>query len=218
MHRLPSPAHWNGSTATSSATWKGTEQTRGRQAPTHCRGKRLPQLPPSTRRRPSARLLAQSVEPTVCTVCHNGAVASIEAEFLTKPFRHPIESSQWVHEPKENPLTMQRHVACMDCHNPHAVTSTPGVPPAVSGRLQGVQGVTLSGSPIAEANFAYEVCFKCHGTREPTTPGIARQDSTRNIRLMIDLVNPSYHPIAATGRNPTMGGFRPDTTLPPLTA
>ncbi len=206
------PAHWNGSThATSSATWKGTGtnpwpagaySTVGENACLSCHRPHAAGHP--------QRLLAQSVEPTVCTVCHNGAVASknIEAEFLTKPFRHPIESSQWVHEPKENPLTMQRHVACMDCHNPHAVTSTPGVPPAVSGRLQGVQGVTLSGSPIAEANFAYEVCFKCHGTREPTTPGIARQDSTRNIRLMIDLVNPSYHPIAATGRNPTMGGFQ----------
>jgi len=205
------PAHWNGSThATSSAAWKGTGTnpwpaggylTVAENACLSCHRPHAAGHP--------QRLLAQSAEPTVCTVCHNAAVASknIEAEFLTKPFRHPIESSQWVHEPKENPLIMQRHVACMDCHNPHATTSTPGVLPAVSGRLQGVQGVTLGGSPIAEASFVYEVCFKCHGTREPTTPGIVRQDSTRNIRLKIDPVNPSYHPIAATGRNTTMGGF-----------
>ena len=205
------PAHWGGSThATSSATWKGTGTnpwpagayaTVGENACLNCHRPHAAGHP--------QRLLAQGVEPTVCTVCHNGAVASknIEAEFLTKPFHHPIESNQWAHEPKENPLSMPRHVACMDCHNPHAVTSTPGVPPAVPGRLQGVRGVTLSGSPIAEASFLYEVCFKCHGMNEPTTSWIVRKDSTRNIRLKIDPVNPSYHPIAATGRNITMRGF-----------
>jgi len=205
------PNHWTGSThSTSSAAWNGTGtnpwptgaySTVAENACLSCHRPHAADHP--------QRLLAQSAEPMVCTVCHNGAVASknIEAEFQ-KPFYHPIQSAQWTHEPKENPLAMLRHVACMDCHNPHAVTPTPGVPPALPGRLQGVPGVTLSGSPVAEASLVYEVCFKCHGLNEPTTPGIVRQDGTRNIRLMIDPANPSYHPIAATGRNTTMGGFQ----------
>ena len=209
------PNYWTGSThATSSATWNGTGtnpwpagaySTVAENACLSCHRPHAAGHP--------QRLLAQSVEPTVCTVCHNGAVASknIETEFQTKPYYHPIQSTQWTHAPNENPLTMLRHVACMDCHNPHAVTSAAGVPPAVPGRLQGVQGVTLSGSAIAEASFVYEVCFKCHGVNEPTTQGIVRQYSTRNIRLKIDPVNPSYHPIAATGKNTTMvlAGFEP---------
>ncbi len=205
------PNHWNGSThAVSAATWNGSGTNPwpvGAYA-TVAENACLSCHHPHTAGHPQ-RLLAQSAEPTVCTVCHNGAVAAknIETEFLTKPSRHPIESTQWTHDPKENPLIMQRHVACMDCHNPHAVTAAPGTPPLVSGRLQGVPGLTLGGSPIAESSFVYEVCFKCHGVNEPTTQGIVRRDSTRNIRLKIDPANPSYHPIAATGRNTTMDGF-----------
>lgn len=210
------PTYWAGSShATSAATWKGTGtnpwpagpySTVAENACLNCHRSHAAGHP--------QRLLAQSVEPTNCNVCHNAAVAgkNIETEFLTKPFRHPIESTQWTHDPKENPLIMQRHVTCMDCHNPHAVTSTPGVPPAVSGRLQGVAGLTLSGSSIAESSFEYEVCSKCHGVKEPTTLGITRQDGTRNIRLKIDPVNPSYHPIAATGKNPTILGLMPGYT------
>ncbi len=210
------PARWTGSShATSTATWKGTGtnpwpagaySTVAENACLNCHR-------PHAAGRPQ-RLLAQNAEPANCNVCHNGAVAAknIEVEFLTKPYRHPIESNQWVHDPKENPVIMQRHVACMDCHNPHAVSSTPGAPPAVSGRLQGVQGVTLSGSLVAESSFEYEVCLKCHGVKEPTTLGITRQDSTRNIRLKIDPVNPSYHPIAAPGKNPTILGLMPGYT------
>jgi len=205
------PNYWGSSShATSSATWNGsgTNPWPAGGYSTVWENACLSCHRPHAAGHPQ-RLLAQSVESTVCTVCHNGAVASknIAAELL-KAYHHPIESNQWTHDPNEIPATMQRHVACMDCHNPHAVNSTTGIPPAVSGRLQGVKGITLSGSAIAEASFVYEVCFKCHGLNEPTTPGIARQDTTRNIRLKIDPANPSYHPIAATGKNTTMGGFQ----------
>jgi predicted CXXCH cytochrome family protein len=209
------PNHWTSSThSASTATWNGTGTSPWLPGayPTVAENACLSCHRPHAAGHPQ-RLLAQGVEPTVCTVCHNGAVASknVEAEFQTKPYYHPIQSSQWTHAPDENPLTMQRHVACMDCHNPHAANSTPGVPPAVPGRLAGVQGVTLGGSPVAEASFLYEVCFKCHGLVEPTTVGIIRQYSSRNIRIKIDPANPSYHPIAATGKNTTMvsQGFVP---------
>jgi predicted CXXCH cytochrome family protein len=209
------PRNWGGSThSVSSATWKGIGSnpwpevafpTVGENACLNCHR-------PHAAGRPQ-RLLAQSTEPANCTVCHNGAVAerNIETELL-KPFRHPVESSQWIHDPKEDPPLMPRHVTCADCHNSHAVTPTPATPPEVSGRLRGVRGVTIGGGRIDEANFEYEICLKCHGVKEPTTPGIVRQDNTRNIRLKVNPSNPSYHPVAASGKNTTIIGLEPGYT------
>jgi len=100
-------------------------------------------------------------------------------------------------------------VACPDCHNPHAVTSFPGVAPAISGRLLGVKGVTLGGSTVTEATYEYEVCNKCHGLAEPQTPGISRKSGTRNVRVKIDPTNQSYHPVVAPGKNPGILGLQP---------
>ncbi len=69
--------------------------------------------------------------------------------------------------------------------------------------------VTLSGSVIPDPSFGYEVCLKCHGLREPTTPGLARQSGTRNIRTKIDPGNSSYHPVAASGTNAAIQGLEP---------
>jgi len=207
------PAHWNGSShATSSASWSGSGSnpwqgsSYGTVAENACY---------SCHRSHSAGhaqwLMAQGAEPTNCTVCHDGSVAArnLAAEFQTKLFRHPIDSGQWAHQPNENPALMPRHVTCVDCHNPHAATATPGTPPALAGALAGVSGVNLAGTPVAEASYEYEVCAKCHGVTEPTTAGIVRQGTTRNIRLRIDPANPSYHPIAAAGQNPSILGLQP---------
>jgi predicted CXXCH cytochrome family protein len=66
-------------------------------------------------------LMAQVQEQANCTICHDGTMVqqNIAQQFL-EPSRHPIESRQWTHTPKEDPLTMPRHVTCVDCHNPHA--------------------------------------------------------------------------------------------------
>ena len=86
------------------------------------------------------RLLAQSVERANCSVCHNGNVATknIEAE-LAKVYRHPIDGSNWIHDPKESPATAPRHVTCVDCHNPHAAIAASASPPVVPGPLKGVR-------------------------------------------------------------------------------
>jgi predicted CXXCH cytochrome family protein len=163
------------------------------------------------------RLLAQSEDSGNCTVCHDGSVTStapaknVAAEF-TKPFHHPIESNLGTHDRGENPVLMgaaARHVSCADCHNPHVSNVSPGTAPAASGRLKGVASVTMKGSVVPEPTFEYEVCSKCHGLVEPTTPGIARQDATRNVRLRIDSTNPSFHPITALGRSATILGLQP---------
>ncbi len=154
-------------------------------------------------------LLASSDEPGNCTDCHNGAVAQkdIATEF-TKPFHHPVETSQWVHQPHEDPITMPDHVACDDCHNPHSADSTPSADAlTVSGSQRQVSGLTITGTPIENAVYKYEICLKCHGEHEPDTTGFFRADSTRNIRLRIDPSNPSYHPVAAPGKNTTITGL-----------
>ena len=155
------------------------------------------------------RLLAQSIEPANCTNCHSGTVATnnVANEFL-KPYHHPIEGSQWTHLANENPSTMLRHVTCVDCHNSHVATSATAVPPYVSGALLGVKSVNQSGGTIPSPSFEYEVCNKCHGLTEPTTIGLTRASASRNIRMKIDPLNPSFHPIAAPGTNLTVSGFQ----------
>lgn len=214
-HKVPL---WSGSShAQSSATWNGlgTSPWTANAASTSsvaqnaCLGCHRPHASGHAQ-----RLLAQAGETDNCTVCHTATVArkDVGSEFL-KPSHHPVEVNQWTHDPLESPTTMPRHVACADCHNPHAVNPTPAVVPAASGRLKGVASVSIAGLTIPDPNFEYEVCLKCHGLTEPTTTTfIARQDTTRNIRLRMQNTNPSFHPIAAIGLNATMLGLMPSYT------
>ena len=163
------------------------------------------------------RLMAMATEPENCTGCHSGSVASknIASEF-NKPSRHPINDSQWTHDPNESPQTMPRHVACSDCHNAHATNSTSAIVPVASGALRNVKSVNQSGSVIPDPSFEYEVCNKCHGMNEPTTVRLTRQSITRNIRTKINPVNPSFHPIAAPGKNPAIQGLQAPYTASSL--
>ncbi len=207
--------NWAGSThATSFATWRGTGTNPWPNSPyttvaeNGCGNCHWSHSAPHP-----SRLLSSAQERAVCLVCHNGAVASknMEQEFL-KISDHPITSTDWTHEPRETPNAMPRHVTCVDCHNPHQVAPTAATPPIASGRLRGARGVTISGSPVAEATYEYEVCLKCHGVQDQTTPGIVRQDNRRNIRLGINPSNPSYHPVAAAGKNAGIRGLDPSYT------
>ena len=202
--------NWTGSSHESSpATWRGggTNPWPGSPYTTvqdnACQNCHRPHAAP----RP-ARLLSNAQERAVCLTCHSGnvAVKNLEPEFL-KTSAHPIASGEWTHDPREDPNGMSRHVACADCHNAHQTVSTPASPPAAPGRLRGVKGVNISGGTVSESIYEYEVCLKCHGIRDATTLGIVRSDNIRNIRLKISPTNPSYHPVASTGRNGTMRGF-----------
>lgn len=159
------------------------------------------------------RLLAQGIETDNCTGCHDGSVAQkrVTDQFAngSKYSRHPVEAGPWLHDPRENPQTMSRHVTCADCHNPHAADASPGLAPGVSGRLKAVPGVTSEGTQLREATNEYEVCNRCHGFAEPQTPGIQRVEATRIVRVKIDPSNASFHPIAAAGRNSTISTLRP---------
>jgi hypothetical protein len=125
---------------------------------------------------------------------------------------------------------MSLHVECEDCHNPHASRSGPplisfdplnpvstnhSIPPFINGSLLGVSGIGVDGAFKPEAEYEFEVCFKCHGVRgmnacdldRCTTArnyGMTRQDAVYNLRDKVDPGNPSllsYHPIVSNNPN-----------------
>ncbi len=213
------PKNWTGSAhAMSSATWSGTGTNPWPTGPftTVAEGGCESCHRPHAASQP-VRLLSSAQERGVCLVCHNGAVASknLESEFL-KSSVHPVASTDGIHQPLENPSTMARHVSCADCHNPHQVAGTSANLPLVPGRLRGVRGVDLGGSAVSEARYEYEVCLKCHGIRDQATPGVVRQDDTRNVRVEINPGNASYHSVAAAGKHLTIQGLQPGYTASSL--
>jgi len=205
---------WNGSShASSSATWNGTgvDPWPGSDFATVADNACLSCHAPHSAAQPE-RLLARAPLEDVCLACHNANVARTD---LTVPLEaishHPIIETSGLHDPTEDPVSMPRHVACLDCHNPHSVTAAVAEPPDVSGRQRNVRGIDLSGLPSEPAQFAYEVCFKCHGLNEAPNPRVVRLDHVTNVRLEIHSGNPSYHPVTAIGTNPNVASL-----IPPL--
>ncbi|PIQ50823.1 MAG: hypothetical protein COW02_17990 [Comamonadaceae bacterium CG12_big_fil_rev_8_21_14_0_65_59_15] len=198
------PNGWpNAAHATSTATWNG-------QGTSPWPGSAYPSVSEnacSSCHKPHAAahgkaLLAQSSEVANCMVCHSGTVAArnLQNEF-SKLSSHHINSAEWTHTPKEDATQMAKHVTCTDCHNPHASNNTTTATPDVNGRLLGVRGISQSGLLTNPSTKEYEVCYKCHGLNAAGTAGFQRQDNVRNARLQFDPTNPSYHPVAAVGKN-----------------
>lgn len=163
------------------------------------------------------RLLKREFEEDNCIVCHNGNVArsNIELE-LTKPYVHPVHLSSGVHDAAENfaSQSVDNHVECEDCHNPHRVNSETATAPTVSGRNTGVVGIDAGGQQIEDAVNLYEICFKCHADNNVITEmTITRQIDQLNTRLEFSPGNPSFHPVEA----PTVDTYVP-SLLPPYTS
>jgi predicted CXXCH cytochrome family protein len=149
------------------------------------------------------RLLNFADEEKNCYSCHSGTVAvkNIQAEF-NKFSSHPILNTTGVHDPAEDSVNPPRHVECADCHNPHASKSTTASAPTASGALNGVRGVTASGSTINSVAYEYELCYRCHG--DSVSRGSAKVDRQyvqTNTRLEFQPGNGSFHPIETVGRN-----------------
>ena len=119
-----------------------------------------------------------------------------------------------VHDVTENPFTMEKHVECVDCHNPHQVNNQGAPlasPPTVNGRLTGVKGISISGTVLTESSDEYEVCFGCHADNPFVSSFVVpRIISETNERLRYDPANPSFHPVAAIGKNPNVPSLRPE--------
>ena len=113
------------------------------------------------------RLLRHEAEEDNCLNCHDGAVASTNILAQVQPFSaHDPSGKTGVHDPTENPTTMSAHVECADCHNPHrAGSGGADLAPLIKSAMKGASGMSSNGQPIATARYEYEVCYKCHSTR-----------------------------------------------------
>lgn len=129
-----------------------------------------------------------------------------------KSYTHPVERQRGAHQPGENPDQAGNHVECADCHNPHRARAVDAQAPLVRGVMEGVAGVDAGGSPVAEAAFEYQVCFKCHG--ESNSPGfraIPRKIISDDLIYEFSPSSPSFHPVETAGVNPSVPSL-----IPPL--
>lgn len=149
------------------------------------------------------RLTNYLPEENNCFDCHNGNVAddNVQADFL-KTYRHDVFTYQQVHDPQENILVQQRHVECVDCHNPHAANALTATAPVANGNLAGIPGIDTDGVAVTEIQFEYELCYRCHAD-SPDKPGSAtsRQIEQNNVRMEFDPSGPSFHPVESPGKN-----------------
>ena len=198
--------NWEGSThATSDRTWNGTapdpwpNSTYTTVKENGCGNCHRPHTAGIHQ-----RLLKQINEEDNCLVCHNGNVATTSdiASELTKSYRHSVGNYTDVHDAAEDfgPSGDVKgdHIECEDCHNPHQVKNTTAVAPYVSGKNIGVQGITADGVMTQDAQFLYEICFKCHAAslnNVIAAPEITRQIGQLDTRLEFMLGNPSSHPV-----------------------
>ncbi len=182
---------------------------------------------------PRGRLLRRdaATDDQDCLRCHSGQVGRADiARELVKPWSHASrgrehdaaegdEGKSARRVPEVSPGA-PRHSACADCHDPHSANAATALAPARSGLLAGTWGIALDGRKVAEVRFEYEVCLKCHGdsANKPQAPGISRTDRVRraqddvNLRRVFDPGSPSFHPVAAPGKNPIVQGLKPPLT------
>ena len=139
-----------------------------------------------------------------CLVCHSGTVAakSLAGEF-NKASVHPVLTTASLHDAAEGTITAgNRHVSCMDCHNPHAATMTAAGGTSLSGALTLVKGMTSGGGPITRVSKEYELCFRCHGTSgSRSSSKVTRQLTQSDVRLQFNPANASYHPVVSTSKS-----------------
>lgn len=182
----------------------------------------------------NAALGGQSAIEETCFLCHQsaasgGIVLDIRSEF-NKSYRHPISLNSGSHKPvfvtrppgglPENVLlnpgtaaedprfTDQKHVECVDCHNPHRVLK--------SNRTEGIRGISLDGSLMENvvndpapadglpSTRQYPICLRCHGDTYDKVIGIAQLASgavPSNKRVEFQTANSAFHPIGGPGRN-----------------
>jgi len=147
------------------------------------------------------RLLQEAQEEQVCLFCHNASIPAPDVQTsFDKPYRHPLALAAGVHDPAEQLPVTTLHVECTDCHDPHAAVDAPATAPNTAGSQRGVAGLDGDGQPVAEAVYAYQVCYKCHaGGAAMSDPATPRQIVQADVRLEFDPGNPSFHPVEAPG-------------------
>ncbi len=201
---MSSTKTWNGSGAN---PWPHTSYSPQNLANNACESCHRPHTAPG-----KSRLLNATPEEANCLVCHSGNIVSpatknIQAE-LAKSSHHGVASYANVHDPAETDPVATPHVECVDCHNPHAANTTAGSSPGTTpitlpGSLAQARGIDIAGTAVKPVTAEYQICFRCHAdsANKPTPSRTTRVIAQNNTRLEFQITNPSYHPIAGTGRS-----------------
>jgi len=137
---------------------------------------------------PGPHLQVAWPEEQTCFTCHSvEGVASMDVEtaFTSQPntgtayYSHPVELTSGVHELSALETSSSyfgienRHVECVDCHDPHDSGNEEYVPPALQDQVRGAAGVyplyNGQGAPgdfawLGRAQYEYQLCFKCHSS------------------------------------------------------
>lgn len=166
---------------------------------------------PHTADQPARLLKGHSPQETCLQSCHNGIGpgSDIAATFFTARAHQPLSATlSGSHDAAEDPQTFDPalpHVECVDCHSAHRSRTEAADylnnPPHINGRLAGVVIKRPSGGSIDYAEYEYEICFKCHGTKPFVPVSVRRQEEINDQSLRFATTNPSFHPVLGPGRN-----------------
>lgn len=147
-------------------------------------------------------------ETCIASACHGSTASQARlniAADLNKFSKHDTNS----------PVNLTDHVpnnaVCADCHDSHTMGNTDALAaPSISPRMGRIDGVSITGTKVAQAQNEYEVCFKCHadnGTDQVQV--ISRVLPQLNKRLQFAASAASFHPVAAPGKNPNVPSLLP---------
>jgi len=148
--------------------------------------------------------MLRTVRKEECVVCHGlpgakpvGPRMDLYSVFK-KRYNHPVFETSLYHSATESlpekSLSVQRHVACQDCHNTHV--SDAEFP------WKKVKGYSRTRMDKKEAAEEYELCYRCHSDSANLPAG------STNKREEFSVGNASYHPIEASGRNKRVPSLR----------
>lgn len=147
------------------------------------------------------------LEENVCLSCHDGVQTPNEFWFVNatnvatdfnKQYKHPVTATSQVHNRNETwPITnpnAPRHVECIDCHKPHQARQNVNVG-NISGTIYGADGVDMNGNYVAQIQYEYELCLKCHGNAANLPAGSVNKIAE------FDTTNKGFHPVFGLNRN-----------------
>ncbi|HET7841493.1 MAG TPA: cytochrome c3 family protein [Terriglobia bacterium] len=119
--------------------------------------------------------LLRAPDDQTCIVCHNGSSntsppsPNILAEMVAPRNGHAFSTGDTLHRVREAALLNQnRHVGCVDCHNPHSTGRVTNFAAAPTVRASQAQVIGISAADgrtvVSPAADQYENCLRCHGT------------------------------------------------------
>lgn len=123
----------------------------------------------------SANSLLRGADDQACLTCHNGTsnvsppASNIFSEITPPKNGHWFPAENASHRAHEDALLNQnRHVTCVDCHNPHSSSRVAnfGAGPAIRPSQNHVVGISASdgATVVNPAVNQYENCLRCHGS------------------------------------------------------